>query len=384
MYNVLKLNDISDLIFNSLDAKYTVTKDAVDPDAVLVRSAAMADYVIGDNLKCVARAGAGVNNIPLPKMTAAGVVVFNTPGANANAVKELVIAALLISCRDIVGGVNWTTGTLAGNADAPKLVESGKKQFIGSEIYGKTLGVIGLGAIGAMVASSAISLGMSVVGYDPFLTAEKAKAINADISFTADLNEVFAKSDFITLHVPFTDTTKGIINAASIAKMKNGVKIINAARGELVNNADIISALNSGAVAKYVTDFPMTEVIAVHKNIITIPHLGASTPEAEDNCAVMAAKELKDYIEDGIIINSVNYPTVNVKRTSNCRTTILTSELAESVQIATEVLSKYEINAVNSAAKGTAGYIVIDTAKVPTAEDVKALAAKAIKVRIIQ
>ncbi|HCJ01719.1 MAG TPA: 3-phosphoglycerate dehydrogenase, partial [Clostridiales bacterium] len=292
MYEIKKLNPISDLIYTNLDkANYTVSDSAADPVGILVRSAAMHEYEINPSLVAVARAGAGVNNIPLPKMTDAGVVVFNTPGANANAVKELVICALLLSCRDVMGGVAFA-GSLKGKEDAAKQVESGKKAFIGPEIFGKTLGVVGLGAIGALVTKAALALGMKVVGYDPFFTQEKAKSISEELTFTTDLDEIFKASDFITLHVPFNDATRGMVNASSIAKMKDGVRIVNCARGELVDNDAILAALESGKVKKYVTDFPMPAVIGVSDKIITIPHLGASTPEAEDNCAVMASAEL--------------------------------------------------------------------------------------------
>ncbi|MBO4472780.1 MAG: 3-phosphoglycerate dehydrogenase, partial [Clostridia bacterium] len=326
MYEIKKLNPISDLIYNNLDkANYRVTDDATDPVGILVRSAAMHEYPINPSLLAVARAGAGVNNIPLPKMADAGVVVFNTPGANANAVKELVICALLLSCRDVLGGVAFAGG-LKGKEDAAKQVESGKKAFVGPEIFGKTLGVIGLGAIGALVTKAALALGMKVVGYDPFFTAEKAKSISEELVFTTDLDVLYAASDFITLHVPFNDATRGMINADSIAKMKDGVRIVNCARGELVDNDAILAALEAGKVKKYVTDFPMPAVIGVSDKIVTIPHLGASTPEAEDNCAVMASAELKDYIENGNIKNSVNCPNLSLERKGAVRVTVLTRE----------------------------------------------------------
>ncbi len=379
MYEIKKLNAISDLIYTNLDKKaYHVSDDAVDPIGILVRSAAMHEYEINPSLVAVARAGAGVNNIPLPKMTDAGVVVFNTPGANANAVKELVICALLLSCRDVLGGVAFA-GSLKGKEDAAKQVESGKKAYIGPEIFSKTLGVVGLGAIGALVTKAALALGMKVIGYDPFFTEEKAKSISEDLTFTTDLDDIYQAADFITLHVPFNDSTKGMINATSIAKMKDGVRIVNCARGELVDNDAIIAALESGKVKKYVTDFPMPAVIGVSDKIITIPHLGASTPEAEDNCAVMASAELKDYIENGNIKNSVNCPALSVARKGAARVTILTKEAITEADVK-KVLGNAEISI---AKRGDVSYVIADLDKAPAADAVASLAAKALKVRVL-
>lgn len=379
MYEIKKLNAISDLIYTNLDKKaYHVSDDAVDPIGILVRSAAMHEYEINPSLVAVARAGAGVNNIPLPKMTDAGVVVFNTPGANANAVKELVICALLLSCRDVLGGVAFA-GSLKGKEDAAKQVESGKKAYIGPEIFSKTLGVVGLGAIGALVTKAALALGMKVIGYDPFFTEEKAKSISEDLTFKTDLDDIYQAADFITLHVPFNDSTKGMINATSIAKMKDGVRIVNCARGELVDNDAIIAALESGKVKKYVTDFPMPAVIGVSDKIITIPHLGASTPEAEDNCAVMASAELKDYIENGNIKNSVNCPALSVARKGAARVTILTKEAITEADVK-KVLGNAEISI---AKRGDVSYVIADLDKAPAADAVASLAAKALKVRVL-
>ena len=295
MYNILKLNEISPLVNNVLTNDYNLTNECATPDGIMLRSFKMHDYPIPESLLAVARAGAGVNNIPLDKMTDNGIVVFNTPGANANAVKELVLTDMLISNRKIADAIDWTN-KLDPQSDVAALVEKGKKAFIGPEIFGKTLGVVGLGAIGRMVANACIDLGMSVIGYDPYLSEDAAKALNNNVKVTKDLNDIFKNSDYITVHVPLTDSTKYMINKDSIAIMKDNVRIINCARGELVNNADIIEACEQGKVAKYVTDFPCGELLG-KKNIIAIPHLGASTPEAEDNCAVMAANELKDYLE---------------------------------------------------------------------------------------
>ena len=379
MYEIKKLNPISDLIYNNLDkANYRVTDDATDPVGILVRSAAMHEYPINPSLLAVARAGAGVNNIPLPKMADAGVVVFNTPGANANAVKELVICALLLSCRDVLGGVAFAGG-LKGKEDAAKQVESGKKAFVGPEIFGKTLGVIGLGAIGALVTKAALALGMKVVGYDPFFTAEKAKSISEELVFTTDLDVLYAASDFITLHVPFNDATRGMINADSIAKMKDGVRIVNCARGELVDNDAILAALEAGKVKKYVTDFPMPAVIGVSDKIVTIPHLGASTPEAEDNCAVMASAELKDYIENGNIKNSVNCPNLSLERKGAVRVTVLTREAN-----AEETIKKALGAEIAASKRGDLTYAIADLDKAPADETVAAIAANALKVRVIR
>ena len=379
MFEIKKLNPISDLIYNNLDkTNYHVSDDAADPVGILVRSAAMHEYPINPSLLAVARAGAGVNNIPLPKMADAGVVVFNTPGANANAVKELVICALLLSCRDVLGGVAFAGG-LKGKEDAAKQVESGKKAFVGPEIFGKTLGVVGLGAIGALVTKAAIALGMKVVGYDPFFTAEKAKSISEELVFTTDLDVLYGASDFITLHVPFNDATRAMINAESIAKMKDGVRIVNCARGELVDNDAILAALETGKVKKYVTDFPMPAVIGVSDKIVTIPHLGASTPEAEDNCAVMASAELKDYLENGNIKNSVNCPNLSAPRKGAVRVTVLTREAN-----AEESLKKALDTDILVSKRGDLIYMIADLDNAPAAKTIDAIAANALKVRVIR
>lgn len=307
MYNIQTLNKIAACGTDVFDkSNYTVADSVENPDAIMVRSAAMHDMEFGSNLIAIARAGAGVNNIPVDKCADMGICVFNTPGANANAVKELVIAGLLLSSRDIAGAMDWVK-TLKGDENAPKLVEKGKSQFAGPEIKGKTLGIIGLGAIGCLVANAALAIGMKVVGVDPFMSVNTALKLEPAVKIVNSNDAVFAEADYITVHVPFNADTKGFINAEAIAKMKDGVRILNFARGELVNDADIIAALESRKVAKYVTDFPNVNTIDV-KGIIAIPHLGASTPESEDNCAVMAANELIDYIENGNIINSVNLP----------------------------------------------------------------------------
>lgn len=360
MYNILKLNEISPLVNNILTNDYNLTNECETPDGIILRSFKMHDYPIAKSLLAVARAGAGVNNIPLDKMTDNGVVVFNTPGANANAVKELVLTDMLISNRKIYDAIDWTN-KLDPQSDVAALVEKGKKAFIGPEILGKTLGVIGLGAIGRMVANSCIDLGMSVIGYDPYLSEDAAKSLNSNVKVTTDLNEIFKNSDYITVHVPLTDTTKYMINKNSIAIMKDNVRIINCARGELVNNVDIIEACESGKVAKYVTDFPCGELLC-KKNIIAIPHLGASTPEAEDNCAIMAANELKDYLENGNIVNSVNFPRLSVSKTNNDRLTVAYKNNENMTSEVTSIVADNMAN-IATATRGNVGYIIIDLKK---------------------
>lgn len=320
MYNIQTLNKISKYGTDNFDtAKYTVADTVENPDAVMVRSAAMHDMEFGSNLLAIARAGAGVNNIPVDRCAEQGICVFNTPGANANAVKELVIAGMLISSRKIPEAMTWAQGLKGNGAEVGKMVEKGKAQFAGPEIMGKTLGVIGLGAIGVLVANAAVALGMKVIGYDPYLSVKAALGIDPAVKAVADVKELYAAADYVTIHVPYNADTKGTINADTIALMKDGVRILNFARGELVDNAAITAALESGKAAAYVVDFPSDEILGV-KNAIAIPHLGASTPESEDNCAMMAALELIDYIENGNIKNSVNYPdaSMNAAGTKVC------------------------------------------------------------------
>lgn len=358
MNNILKLNEISPLINDILTDNYDVTDKCDDPKGIILRSYKMHDYAINKSLLAVARAGAGVNNIPIDKMTEAGVSVFNTPGANANAVKELVICAMLLSSRKINESINWTQNLNPAD-DVPALVEKGKKAFIGPEIYGKKLGVIGLGAIGRMVANAAVDLGMQVYGYDPYISVDAAWSLSSNVKHVKDIKQIFAESDYITLHVPLTNDTRNVINAESISMMKNSVKIINCSRGELVNNADIIDACEVGRVAKYVTDFPNSDLIG-KKNIITLPHLGASTPEAEDNCAVMAAKELKDYIENGNVVNSVNFPCISAPRTGKSRITILHKNVSNMISQAIKEVKNINISSLVNNSKGDIAYMIID------------------------
>lgn len=348
MYNIQMLNKIAACGTNLLDkAKYNVSLEAENPDAIMVRSAVMHDMEFGDNLLAIARAGAGVNNIPIDKCSNNGIVVFNTPGANANAVKELAVCSLFLASRKIVDGIAWAQSLKDSDGDVAKAVEKGKSAYVGPEIMGKKLGVIGLGAIGAMFANAALDLGMEVYGCDPYLTVEAAWSLSKGVK-RATNEEIFEKCDYISIHVPSTPATKGMINAETLASMKDGVRILNLARADLVNVADIKAALESGKVASYVVDFPTAEVLGV-PGIITIPHLGASTPESEDNCAVMAAVELRDFIELGNIKNSVNYPNVALPATENVRIAILNKNVPTMLQQITDVIASENINIINMA-----------------------------------
>lgn len=312
MYRIKTLNKISNAGLSRLDpSRFQIGEELENEDAILVRSTAMHDYQFPNSLRAIARAGAGTNNIPIDRCSENGIVVFNTPGANANAVKELVLTAMLIASRDILGGAEWVQEQAhTANVDLPAAVEKGKSAFIGPELYHKTLGVIGLGAIGALVANMALDLGMDVYGYDPFLSVDAALRLDRHVNVVQTLDEIYKVSDYITIHVPYNSSTKDTINAEAIAKMKGQVRIINLARGGLVNNQDIIEALSSGRVARYVTDFPDEEIASI-PHAICLPHLGASTPESEENCAVMAVRQMKDYLINGNITNSVNLPNVS-------------------------------------------------------------------------
>lgn len=387
MYNIQTLNKISTYGTDNFDkAKYAISDTCENPDAIMVRSAAMHDMAFGSNLLAIARAGAGVNNIPVDKCAADGICVFNTPGANANAVKELVIAGLLISSRKVPEAMNWAQ-TLKGNgAEVGKMVEKGKSQFAGPEILGKTLGVIGLGAIGVLVANAAIALGMKVVGFDPYLSVKAALGLDPQVKAVADVKELYAASDYVTIHVPFNADTKGTINAETIGMMKDGVRVLNFARGELVDNPAMIAALESGKVAAYVVDFPSDEILGV-KNAIAIPHLGASTPESEDNCAMMAALELIDYIENGNIKNSVNYPdaSMNAVGTKIC---IMHKNVPAVISALTSALGNAGINIDNmlNKSKKDYAYTMIDTSADISDAVVEKLKAvdTVIKVRVIK
>ena len=347
MKNILTLNSISPVINDVFDSTYNVASDVKNPVGIMLRSFKMQGYELSPETIAIARAGAGVNNIPVEEYAKQGVVVFNTPGANANAVKELVIAALLLGSRKIVNAIDWAKTLKGQGEEVGKLVEKGKSQFVGGEIEGKKLGIIGLGAIGAKVANAALGLGMDVIGYDPFLSVNAALKLSRHVVVVKDIDEIFKKCDYITIHIPYiASQNKGFINAGNIRKMKDGVVIVNCARGELVENADMIKAVESGKVARYVVDFPSDELLGVD-NIICIPHLGASTPEAEDNCAVMAAKELIDYIENGNIVNSVNYPACAMPRTTAYRLLILHKNISNILAQITGAVGSIGVNIAN-------------------------------------
>lgn len=356
------LNNISKKGTDTLPDNYELTDDINQADGIMVRSAAMHDMEFSDNLLAIARAGAGVNNIPLDRCAEEGIVVFNTPGANANAVKEIVVAGLLLASRDIVGGIEWCKEN-ADDENIAKTREKAKKAFAGNELKGKKLGVIGLGAIGALVSNAAIALGMDVYGYDPFLSVNAAWRIDNAVTHVTDVNDIYKNADYITIHVPATGDTKGMINAEAIAQMKEGVNFLNFARDTLVDNDAMAAALESGKVAHYVTDFAVPAVMKM-KNAIVLPHLGASTEEAEDNCAIMAAKELTDYIENGIIVNSVNYPVNNMGgiRAGIARVCVLHQNVPAILSKITAILGDANVNIANMAnnGKGDNAYTLID------------------------
>lgn len=362
MYQVKLYNKISQAGLDHLDpAQYTCSEDTAEYDAILVRSAKLHDVEFPKDLKCIARAGAGVNNIPVQKCAEQGIVVFNTPGANANAVKELVVCGMLMASRKIIKGINWTR-TLAGTPDIGPAAEKGKANFTGPELEGKRLGVIGLGAIGVKVANAAIGLGMDVWGYDPYLSVEGALALSRSVRHITDINEIFINCDYITLHVPLLDDTRSLICEKTIALMRDNVRIINIARGELVNEADMAAALESGKVACYVSDFA-TETMLAQENAIVMPHLGASTPESEDNCAKMAVYEITEYLEKGIIRNSVNFPNLKVPREADIRLCMIHRNVPNMIASISSVLSGAGMNIENmgNRSRGDFAYTIMDT-----------------------
>ena len=360
MKTIKTMNKIAAIGLDELNREAFEIGDSIEnPDGIMVRSASLHDMEFGDNLKAIVRCGAGVNNIPLDKCAEKGIIVFNTPGANANGVKELTIASLLLASRNIVGGIEWANGL---TEDVAKQVEKGKSAFAGNEIAGKTLGVIGLGAIGGLVANAAKSLGMKVLGCDNFLTVEAAWHLSRSINKASSYDEIYANADYITLHIPSNEKTRGMINKESIAKMKDGVKIINLSRADLVNNADIKEAIESGKVSCYVTDFPTEETINV-PGIITTPHLGASTAESEDNCAVMAAHQLDDFLQNGNITNSVNYPAISLPRSGGYRILVLHKNVPNIISQITSKISAEGINIDHMAnsSKGDYACTLIET-----------------------
>ncbi len=373
MYNVKLYNKISKVGLDDLDpAKYTCSEDFEDYDAVLVRSAKLHDVQFPKSLKCIARAGAGVNNIPLDRCAEEGIVVFNTPGANANAVKELVVCALLLASRKVVQGANWVKG-LAGTPDIGPAAEKGKSTYAGPEIAGKKLGVIGLGAIGVKVANAAIGLDMEVWGYDPFLSVDGALALSRSVKHVTELDQIFANCDYITIHVPLNADTRNTISAEAIAKMKDGVRIINLARGELVDTKAMAAALESGKVAAYVSDFASDEILA-QENAVTLPHLGASTPESEDNCAKMAVKEIRDYLETGTIRNSVNFPNLKVPYEGGYRICMIHRNVPNMIASITSTV-KCNIENMGNRSRGDYAYTIVDAAEQPTEENLDSLRA---------
>ena len=384
MYNVLTLNKIAPIGTDRLGSNYSYGNEVENPDAILVRSAAMHDMEFADNLLAIARAGAGTNNIPKDKCTEKGIVVFNTPGANANAVKELVLAGLLLSSRKIVEGIEWEKTTLKGNGDAVgKMVEKGKSQFVGPELKGKTLGVIGLGAIGILVANAAAALGMQVIGYDPFMSVPNALRLDPSIKLMKNNEEVMTNCDYLTIHVPLTPDTKDLVDADMMAKMKDGVRILNFSRDGLVNSTAVLEALKSGKVAKYVTDFGTDDILG-EENVICLPHLGASTPESEENCAVMAFDQGKEYLENGNIVNSVNYPAISLPRnTKDTRFCVMHKNVPELLK---KVLSELNGNIENmlSKSRGEYAYTILDVAGADKADAEKIAAVDGVvRVRVI-
>ena len=367
MYKIQTLNAISEVIHQYLGAdNYTIAADEPAPEGILVRSASMHDMELPEDLLAIARAGAGTNNIPIDKCTEKGIVVFNTPGANANAVAELVICGLMLGSRNVVGGIEWAR-TLDGKGDeVAKLTEKGKAQFVGPEVRGKTLGVVGLGAIGALVANGAIGLGMNVIGYDPFISVDSAWSLSRSVKHCTSMDEIYAQADYITFHIPLLKDTRGSINAEAIAKMKDGVRLLNFSRAELADFADLTAALESGKVASYVTDFPTQEVLQM-KNAVVIPHLGASTPESEENCAEMAARQIRDYLEFGQIRNSVNLPEVLLGRSEGVRVLVIHENEPGLISALSSAVGARKININNmiSKSRGNNAVTVLEISKMP-------------------
>ena len=388
MFRIKTLNQISPTGLSVLDAsRFTVSDGVENEDGVLVRSADMQEYVFPPALRAIARAGAGTNNIPVDRCSESGIVVFNTPGANANAVKELAVCALMLASRDVVGGVEWVKAQARAGEDVAQVVEKGKSQFVGPEISGKNLGVIGLGAIGVQVANIATKLGMTVYGYDPFLSVDAALSLSRLVHHVTDLTAIYKNCDYITIHVPQTADTKGMLNAAAFDQMKTGVRVINLARGGLVADEDMIAALKSGKVARYVTDFPDNALTLV-KNVVPIPHLGASSPESEENCALMAAQQLRDYLETGNIRNSVNLPTLEQDWSGETRLCIIHRNVPNMLASITAALSRENVNVENmtNKSKGNYAYTIVDvSARVgdAVADEIRAISG-VLRVRVLR
>ena len=387
MYRIKTFNKISPLGLNRFDPEhYSVSDSETNEDGILVRSAKLLDYDFPESLQAISRAGAGVNNIPLDRCSEAGIAVFNTPGANANAVKELVLCGMLMGSRDVDGSIRWVREQVDAGVDVSTVVEKGKSAFIGPELYRKSLGIIGLGAIGSLVANMAIALGMDVYGYDPFLSIDNALRLDRHVHVVKDINDLYKRADYITVHIHFTAQTRGMINAEAISHMKRGVRFINLARGEIVDDEAMLAALDTGWVAAYITDFP-TNTLVKAPHVIAMPHLGASTPESEQNCAVMAVQELQDYLENGNIRNSVNLPAVSMERSGVQRMCIIHKNVPAMLANITTLLSTDGVNVENlsNKSKGDYAYTMVDLGtcvEEAVIEDVRNLA-NVIRVRVI-
>lgn len=387
MYTIQTLNAISPVIYNHLPQdSYTVAKETAAPDAIIVRSASMLDMELPASLQSIARAGAGYNNIPVAKCTEAGICVFNTPGANANAVKELTLAGLLLASRDIIGGAEWVKELKPGETSVAKQVEKGKSQFVGPEIQGKTLAVMGLGAIGVLVANAAATLGMKVIGYDPFISVENAWALSTTIQRATSLDAMLAEADYVTVHIPLSDKTRNMIDEQVLAKMKPSAALLNFSRAELCDTAAVLAALQAGRLRKYVIDFP-TEAVIGQPGVIALPHLGASTPESEDNCADMAALQTRDYLETGSIRNSVNLPACELEPAEKHRITVIHKNIPNMIAQITAQLAGANVNIehlVNKSRKDVA-YTVVDSLDDLPADIVETLSAVEgiIRVRVV-
>ena len=388
MYRIKTFNKISPVGLNRFDPeRYAVSDSETDEHGILVRSAKLLDYPLPGNLLAIARAGVGVNNIPIDRCSEAGVAVFSTPGANANAVKELVLCAMLMGSRDVDGAIRWVRGQVEAGVDVTTVVEKGKSAYAGPELYRKTLGVIGLGAIGSLVANVALSLGMDVYGYDPYLSVDAALRLDRHIHVVKDIGELYKRADYITIHIHFTDKTARMIDAKAIAAMKRGVRFINLARGEIVDDDAMLAALDTGWVASYITDFPTNRLVQA-PHVVAMPHLGASTPESEQNCAVMAVDELMDYLENGNIRNSVNLPSVSLERSGAMRMCIIHRNVPAMLASITALLSKDGVNVENMSNKsrGDYAYTLVDLGtrvEQGVIEDVKHLP-NVIRVRVIE
>lgn len=374
MYNIKTMNHISPCGLQKLEERGCIVGENIpDPDGLILRSADLHSYAFEPSLIAIARSGAGTNNIPLEDCCHRGIVVFNSPGANAEAVKEQILCSLVLSSRDVLGSIDWVKSLNGKGKDIPALVEKGKSQFAGPELTGKTLGVIGLGAIGALIANAAVSLGMTVCGYDPYLSVDAAWRLSRDVKHEVNLDGIYAKADYISINVPYTDQTFHMLDARAFSKMKDGVRIINLARGELVDVAAMAKALESGKVAAYVSDFASDEILA-QENAVTLPHLGASTPESEDNCAKMAVKEISDYLETGTIRNSVNFPNLKVPYEGGYRVCMIHKNIPNMIASITAAV-KCNIENMGNRSKGDYAYTIVDLAEQPTEDNLDALRA---------